>query len=162
MREIQLANGKGKVLVDDQDFEELNRYHWFLNINGRPMRRVRKAEKHIFKTVMLLIHRQILGLVDSEIKVDHINRDPLDNQRKNLRLCSNSLNMANCAKHRNNTSGYKGVYWHTYHKKWRARIRKNGKGIELGLFKDVQDAALAYNFAAIKHFGEFARLNSVG
>jgi hypothetical protein len=60
-----------------------------------------------------------------------------------------------------NTSGFKGVIWHKQSKKWYARITLNYKRIDLGLFKDKIQAAIAYNEAAIKYHGEFARLNKI-
>ncbi len=61
----------------------------------------------------------------------------------------------------NNTSGYKGVYWEKQLKKWRARIKVNYQGVHLGVFSDKEEAAKAYNAAALEYFGEFAKLNII-
>lgn len=91
--------------------------------------------------------------------VDHINLNGLDNRRGNLRLCTDGQNKANGRIRRDNTSGYRGVYWNASANKWQAYISVNSKRLYLGVFSDPWDAAVAYNDAALKHFGEFARIN---
>ena len=91
--------------------------------------------------------------------VDHINSDSLDNRRSNLRVCTVSQNNMNSAIGRNNKSGYKGVSWDKTNKKWRAGIKAKGKSVSLGSFNSKKDAARAYNEAAKKAYGEFAKLN---
>ena len=93
--------------------------------------------------------------------IDHRDRNPLNNRRANLRVCNQSQNQMNKKIPKNNTSGYKGVCWVKNRKTWKACIRANGENLYLGSFKDKIDAAQAYNKAAIKHFGEFACLNSI-
>ena len=101
-----------------------------------------------------------LGIVQKELMVDHINRNGLDNTRKNLRICTRSENLMNSKKPElNSTSKYKGV--NKCGNSWRAEIRLNRKGFYLGKFKTEKEAALAYNKKAIELFGEFARLNEV-
>lgn len=99
--------------------------------------------------------------------VDHINGDGLDNRRANLRVCSRRDNNCNASKAPGKSSRYKGVS--LSYGKWRAAIRggpvmPNGwrKGIVLGYFSDEEDAARAYDAAAVRYFGEFARLNFPG
>lgn len=93
--------------------------------------------------------------------IDHINGDKSDNRFENLRLSNQSQNSANSRTPKNNTSGFKGVCWHKKAKKWAARIKVNRQEIYLGLFKTKEEAAEAYNKAALEHFGEFARLNEI-
>ncbi len=92
---------------------------------------------------------------------DHRNEKKLDNRRSNLRAATTSQNRGNEGLRKNNTSGYKGVSWSEWAGKWMARIRVNYKHIHLGYFKWKTDAARAYNKAARKHFGRFAKLNKV-
>lgn len=91
---------------------------------------------------------------------DHINGNKLDNRRSNLRLATRSENEANKPYSRGR-SKYKGVSWRKDRDRWRATIQVDGKQIALGLFKKEQDAARAYNKAALDFFGEFATLNDV-
>lgn len=89
---------------------------------------------------------------------DHVNRQPLDNRRPNLRGCTRSQNNAN--RHlRSGASEYRGVSWYKQIGKWYATCCINGTSIHLGTFTDEIDAAKAYDRAALKAFGEFANLN---
>lgn len=92
--------------------------------------------------------------------VDHINGDTLDNQRKNLRICTIGENNRNSQVEKNRT-GYKGVSWNKGGKKWMVQIAPNRTKMYLGCFTDPQKAAMAYNEAAKKYFGEFAKLNII-
>lgn len=91
-------------------------------------------------------------------KIDHINLIKTDNRICNLRLANDSQNSCNSGKRPNNTSGYKGVTYHKIGKKWQAQIELNNNYIYLGLFSTAQEAHQAYCEAAIKHHGEFARV----
>ena len=88
--------------------------------------------------------------------IDHINHITDDNRWTNLRDATNSQNQFNKAKHKNNTSGYKGVSWDTRNKKWRAKIKCMNKTIHIGCYTTPQEAAEAYKKKAIELFGEFA------
>ncbi len=106
------------------------------------------------------MHREILGLDHGDRRqVDHINGDGLDNRKENLRICDTSKNVINRSIGKINTSGYKGVNWRKKSKKWVARIGFNNKRIYLGDFNNKEDAARAYDTAALKYYGEFAKLN---
>ena len=93
--------------------------------------------------------------------VDHKNMNNLDDRKKNLRICTVSQNNCNKEKASRNKSGYKGVLWCKWHKKWRSVIMFNGKASYLGYFVDKKDAAIAYNTAAKYLHGKFARLNKI-
>jgi len=110
---------------------------------------------------MVFLHQQIMGVSESN-KIDHRNRNPLDARRSNLRLCTESQNKANRRKGRNNTTGYKGVCFHIRKKKYAAGITCLGKRIYLGMFGTPEEAAIVYDDAALKYFGEFACLNFPG
>jgi formate-dependent nitrite reductase cytochrome c552 subunit len=107
------------------------------------------------------MHRLIINNNDSKMHTDHKNNNPLDNRRENLRICTNSQNQMNTKVQINNTSGFKGVVWNKIAKKWVAQIKLNNKLKNLGYYINIKDAARAYNAAAIKLHGEFAKLNEI-
>jgi len=111
------------------------------------------------------LHQAIIQLSGQEVpdgyEIDHKDRDSLNNRLNNLRFCTRAQNVHNRERNRNNTSGYIGVFWDNADKKWRAKIWVNGKAIHLGNFSIKEDAARAYNAAAIFYHGEFAVLNDV-
>ena len=90
-------------------------------------------------------------------QIDHINENPSDNRWNNLREATKSQNMMNISKIISNTSGYKGVGFHKKRKKWRAYIKADGKFYHLGLFETKEEAADAYQNAAKKLHGLFAK-----
>jgi hypothetical protein len=158
MREIPLTKGK-VAIVDDKDYEWLSQYNWCYSTGGTPPHRG-YASRGVFrggKNTMTFMHREIMN-TPKGMQTDHINGDPLDNRRENLRICNASQNKANVGLIRINTSGYKGVSWMKEKKKWRAFIG-GGKFHHIGLFVDPREAARAYDSAAKELFGEFALLN---
>lgn len=92
-------------------------------------------------------------------ELDHHNRVKTDNRIDNLRVCDRTLNNANHPKRKDNSSGYRGVSAKGV--KWLAQITVRGTWVYLGLHATKELAALAYNRAAVDHFGEFASLNEV-
>ena len=105
----------------------------------------------------ILLHRAIIGAQKGDI-VDHVNGDPLDNRRLNIRLCTHDENMRNRRMHRNNRCGVKGVY--ACRNKWRATIRVGNRKHHLGMFESLDAARAAYDAAAVRLHGEFARTNT--
>lgn len=150
---IPLTQGKS-AMVDDEDYDWLNQWKWhfaqgYASRNSGSVLGLRKA---------IRMHREILR-TPKGMDTDHINGNTLDNRRKNLRICTRAQNNTNTRVRKDNTSGFRGVTWHTYTRKWEAQININGKHTHLGLFKTPEEAALAYDQEAKKHHGEFARLN---
>lgn len=158
MKTIELSKGKnGRVtLVDDEDFEELNQYIWHYS-NGYA-KRSEYADGRGSERTIFIMHRVIMNTPEGML-VDHINHDTLDNRKVNLRNCTKGDNQQNVNHHKDSTSGYKGVAWDSSRGRWVARIMGNGKSIFLGRFTSPEDAARAYDSAAVKYHGEFARLN---
>lgn len=103
-----------------------------------------------------MLHRFIINAPFGKF-VDHIDGNGLNNQKTNLRLCTNSQNMMNQKMHKDNRSGYKGVRFHKSSKKWQARICINYKDIFLGGFKTAILAHEAYKKAVLKYHKEFGR-----
>jgi hypothetical protein len=109
--------------------------------------------------VLYYAHRLIWiyhhGDIESGLEIDHVNGDKADNRIVNLRLASHAQNSRNVSKRSNNSSGHKGVYWHSQAQKFHASIHHNGCNISLGLFETAEDAAAAYARVASKLHGEF-------
>ena len=109
------------------------------------------------------MHRMVLGLTRGSGVVDHINHNGLDNRRSNLRLCYQPENQRNRRPQRNSCTGLKGVYprssriLHEQH--WGSRITAEGKRVFLGYFQTPEEAAQAYDLAALRLHGEFACTN---
>jgi hypothetical protein len=152
MKKIQLTKGM-EALVNDEDFEYLNQWLWCIHgeyavrIGPRPKRERIKLHKEVAKR---------MGLIG---QIDHEDRNKLNCQRNNLRRATQSQNMANRDLDSQNSSGLKGVHWHSRVGKWHAQIRLRGNKIHLGYFDSQIEAAKAYNRAAKTMFGEFAVLN---
>jgi hypothetical protein len=104
------------------------------------------------------LHRLILN-APRGVSVDHINGNKLDNRLSNLRLCTQAENTRNRRKHKNNTSGYTGVYFNQQGQKFYAQIHRGRKKIHLGCFTNAIEAARVYDAKAREMFGQFARLN---
>lgn len=110
-----------------------------------------------FRVHRLIMERVLGRQLQSNEAIDHINGNPLDNRRSNLRLANKSQNAANAKRRADNTSGYKGVSWSRVSKKWRAYTREDGRQKHLGLFDTPEQAHDAYKTATVEVYGEFAR-----
>lgn len=153
MKEIQLTQGL-IALVDDEDYERLNQFKWHASKHGCTFYANRKK-------IVNKLHRceSMHWLVMGGKFVDHIDGNGLNNQKSNLRFCTNSQNAMNKRMPKCKSSQYKGVTFVKRDKNWRANIRKDGKLIHIGKFQIEEQAAKAYDTAAKEHFGEFAYLN---
>jgi hypothetical protein len=153
MEEIPLVNSDKITTIDDEDYKEISKHRWVLTPKGY----VKSSTK--IKGKQPYIHRFIIN-PPNDLQIDHIDHDPLNNTRSNLRIATNSQNHANGLKFRGNkTSRYKGVCWYKNYKKWEAGIMINYKHIKLGYFASEVEAATAYDMAALKYFREFSKLN---
>jgi hypothetical protein len=158
MKEIQLTQNK-VALIDDEDYALVNQYKWYTHKDKYTW----YARHNLYvegKPTALLMHRLILNAAKG-LEIDHIDRYGLNNQKENLRISTRTENARNRTKQKNNTSGYKGVYWHKTVQKWTANIVHHKNHIHLGVFSTIEEAVLAYNTAAISLFGEFAYLNII-
>lgn len=145
--------------VDDEDFERLAQWRWHATSDfyaARTVYSVSSEGKRKWKTV-LMSHEVLAPKPGFEI--DHKNGVKTDNRRENLRYATEAQNRQNVGHRRSNKTGFKGVSWNKGAKKFVATIGVGGKVKHLGCFDRASDAALAYNAAAVKLHGEFARLN---
>jgi hypothetical protein len=110
-----------------------------------------------------LIHRLIYLWHTGKMPVfvDHKDQNKANNKIENLRPATKSQNNCNTKLRKDNKSGFCGVHWHKATNTWAAQINVNNQGLHIGLFDDKEKAAIAYNEAAIRLHGEFARLNKV-
>ena len=159
MKHIELSNG-GVAVVDDKDYERLSKHTWRRHqTKGYPCRVV----KIDGKSKMIYMHQEVRP-TKGIYECDHISGDVLDNRRSNLRPATHKQNMQNRKPSKNAQVPYKGV-----------RIRKLKSGIvryqaqmvlgksfvHLGVYDTAEEAAKAYNEAAVLYHGRFARLNVV-
>ena len=101
------------------------------------------------------LHRVIKDVNDPNIYIDHINHNPLNNRRENLRLCTNQENQFNRRISKKSTTGFKGVSLRKCGK-YQAQIMIDGETTYLGYHQTAEEAHLAYQEASIKHYGKFA------
>jgi len=158
-RRIKLTKGQFAIVYEG-DFLGLNQFKWYADYRPKEdtWYAARRTSRKLGKSKMVYMHREIMGLACLGKEVDHEDRDGLNNRRSNLRIATRSQNGMNRKINKNNTSGYKGVYWHKQHQKWCAQIKINNKKIHLGYFDNKIDAVKARDEAAKKYHGEFARL----
>lgn len=157
--------GVKNFYVDTEDFKKIAGYKWMIlfhpQINGFYVQAQRKTGK---KNSKIGIHRVIMNCPKNKV-VDHIDRNPLNNRKENLRICTHRQNMMNTFQKTFNgkptLSGYKGVSYRKKENKFYAYIVNHGKLLHLGSYKYEIDAALVYNGAAKYLQGEYACLNKI-
>ncbi len=145
------------AVIDLSDAQKVSKHKWCAlttNTKAYAQRRAPRAEGG----GIILLHRFLMNPPDG-LEVDHIDGDGLNNRRANLRIVRHCDNQKNQLLSSANTSGYKGVTFDKQTGKWRAQIKHNGRRQPLGRFAVKEDAARAYDMAARRLFGEFARLN---
>lgn len=144
MKEIKLTKGF-VALVDDEDYEELNKFKW----------RAVKVRNNYYAYRLVSMHREILNLKDSKQHVDHKDRNTLNNCKSNIRQCNPGQNNLNKEVRKDSQTGVKGVRYHKKKNRYIANIRINGKQKEIGKYKTLEEAKVAYNKKAKEVHGEF-------
>ena len=156
MKTIPLTFGMVAV-VDDADYDFVNQWKWHAKRDQGCYYAARSVTVN-GKRKTLRLARILAGAAPGQL-VDHIDRCTLNNQRANLRVCSQSQNLMNAKVYSRNTSGFKGVSWHQGRKRWRVRTRKDGKEKHWGYFASKEEAAHAYDRIAQAQFQDFALTN---
>jgi len=159
MKEIQLTKGF-VALVDDEDYETINKHHWYTSVRSRA-NYAKRDVYHGGRRLTEFMHRVIMDCPEG-MYIDHINHNGLDNRKENLRICTNQENCRNRIKHAPTTLGMiKGVSISKCikSKPFRAHIKHNYKNIDIGFFANLDDAARAYDKKALELFGQYAQLN---
>lgn len=158
MRQIKSNRGIS-ILVDDEDYEMLSKYNWHVTAAGYA--RTRDGYSH------RTMHSMLIECPSGFVR-DHIDRNKLNNQKKNLRIISSNHNSQNRSIRKKGSSKYKGVSKHIVKQKkrgivvtWVSSIMANGKKYPSKSFKTEIEAAKHYNKMAKKLHGKFAVLNSV-
>lgn len=136
---IHLANMRGEVLVDDEDWPNMMHFSWRIRLSNKTS----YAQRTVSTKKSITMHQQITG----KDNMDHINRNGLDNRRVNLREIDRSGNGQNQGERTGTTSRFQGVV-QKENGQWQAQIVKDGHQYHLGVFEVEEDAARAYNAAA--------------
>lgn len=158
MKEIPLTNG-GIALCDDDDYEMLAQHKWYAwhKATNCPYYAMTNIRVNGHKTTISM-HKCLLGSRGDD-EIDHKDNNGFNNQRANLRFCTKTQNQANAKLRISNKSGYKGVTRNG--KNWSASVCLCGRAIHLGTYVTLESAALAYDEAATRYYGEFALTNKM-
>lgn len=138
-------------LFDIEDFYKIKDKTWY---------KLNQDNKYIGDSKGICIHRYILPTKDG-FEIDHINHNPLDNRKSNLRVCTHQQNQCNQLLQKNNTSGVTGVSFYAPRNKYRARIKVCQQDIHLGYYKSFTEAVQARNIGMECMFGEYGVYNDV-
>ena len=157
MKEIIIQNSSKTILVDDEDFERLNKHKWYCVGNNSNHISIIRTKTFCFSTKNYPIGKEIIR---TNLTVDHVDRNPFNNQKSNLRIADRSQNAMNVAKRSSATSKYKGVRL-TKKGMWEARISAYNKTYQIGTYPTEKEAALAYNKKAEELHKEFGVLNKI-
>ena len=152
-----LLHGGDFVLIDCDDFPRTASLRWSPSGHGYAQTNYRVGAK---KT-RLSLHRFLFGSAAEGVIVDHINGVRQDCRRSNLRFCTARENVYNRGPSKSSRTGYKGVITNNSTGRYEAQIKHNRVKIRLGIYDTIEEAAAAYDRAALKLFGNYARLNLV-
>ena len=155
---VELKTKDGITFFVDEDVAKtLGHLPWRINLHGYVVRTIHRKKK----TTNFLLHREIFPCEPGQF-LDHIDGNPLNNTRANLRIATPLQNAKNVNKRANTSSIYKGVSWSKVSQRWMVIIKSDRVKYYLGLFHDEHEAGHEYNKAAVVLHGEFAKLNPVG
>lgn len=157
---VRVFLNKGYIaMVDVDDWPALMDLHWYVRANKSGAVYAYSGKMVDRKLSLTPMHRLILDRPEKRFDVDHRNGNGLDNRKANLRLATRAENNRN-SRSRGGMSAFKGVSIDHRKTRWRAYIRSPQKRyLHLGYFTTQEEAARAYDRAAVRYFGEFARTN---
>lgn len=158
---IPLTQGQ-YAIVDSEDFDVLDTYNWYAQYskNSDTFYALRSTwSKGANIREVESMHRFIMGVKDTDLIVDHINHNGLDNRRSNIRACTHTENLRNQKPNKKFSSQYVGVNFCKKSRKWLASINIDRKMVNLGYYLTEVEAAIVRDKFAKKHYGEFANLN---
>jgi hypothetical protein len=136
-----------RAMIDLEDVERCQQYKWCLTTNDYVVSNVNGQ--------MIKLHRFIMDILDNDdVVIDHEDRNPLNNRKYNLRICTNRENTRYKGIQSNNTSGVIGVNYVERVNKWRAYITPNKKQIFLGYYDDIENATTARLQAELRYYGK--------
>jgi len=158
MKQIQLTKGK-VAIVDDEDYYMLSKIKWQATESLNTFYASASLPRVGGKQKTVKMHRLILGVTDPKIHCDHRDGNGLNNQKSNLRICTNGENQRNACLRTDNKTGFKGVCFYSREGRFISRISVGKRTFRLGSYLNAEDAARAYDKAAKIYHGEFARLN---
>ena len=141
------CNEIARAIIDIDDIKLIKEYQWHIQDKHHVSAKIND------KTTYL--HRMIMNCPDGMF-IDHINHNPLDNRKQNLRICTRAENEHNKTIGKNNTSGHLGVIWNKARQKWRVVLGFNKKTYHLGEYDDIEEAIAVRKAAEKKYYGEFA------
>lgn len=145
-----ILNSGHRALIDVEDVEFCKKHYWYENDQGYVLSNGDDRGKNI------RLHRLLMHIENDSSVVDHINGNPLDNRKQNLRICNRGDNQKNMKGH----NGYPGVSFEKGVNKWRVRIRHNGKNLHVGVYNTEEEAIEARIRAEEKYYGEYGYYNS--
>lgn len=160
--QIPMRNG-GFALINEEDVALVLPYRWYARIGA-----ANSLTQYAVSTFRIpggkgkrggiYMHRLIMSAAPGT-RIDHANRNGLDNRRENLRFCTQSQNVTNRIYKSNKSSGFRGVQFNKNNNKYRVWVTVKGKHIHGGYYRDPAEAARVYDKMALEIFGEFAVLN---
>ena len=169
MKQVDVGHGMA-ALVDDRDYPAVASFRWHAQrthgtvyaATTGPRPGIRRADGSYVGGRKFYMHRLIMQPSDG-YEIDHINGNGLDNRRANLRAVTHAENLQNQAprKDAEKSSRYRGVSYDKNRRMWQATIYADGRSRFIGRFLTEQEAAVAWNMAALEKWGEYARLNDV-
>ena len=151
--------GKYFAQVDDEDYDVLNKWSWYVSIFKHTRYAERRETISIGVSRLVKMHRVIMEIKDSQLHIDHKDFNGLNNQKVNLRVVTNKQNQLHKQSIKGSTSKYLGVSWAKSKNKWVAQIMKDKKQIYIGRFHSEKEAAEKRDKKAKELFGEFENLN---